>query len=123
MNGNMDKLHAAVARRGPVCVGLDTDLSYLPEGFARPELTAGENILRFNRAVIDATKDAVACFKVQIAYYEALGLDGLLPTKRPSRRCGPPGGWSSRTSSGGTSPRPPRCTPVPTLRGTSRRTL
>ena len=81
MNGNMDKLHAAVARRGPVCVGLDTDLSYLPEGFARPELTAGENILRFNRAVIDATKDAVACFKVQIAYYEALGLDGLFAYK------------------------------------------
>ena len=30
---NMDKLYDAVAARGPVCVGLDTDLSYLPEGF------------------------------------------------------------------------------------------
>ena len=28
---NMDKLYAAVAERGPVCVGLDTEISYLPE--------------------------------------------------------------------------------------------
>ena len=26
---NMDKLYEAVAARGPVCVGLDTDFSYL----------------------------------------------------------------------------------------------
>lgn len=74
---NMDKLYDAVAARGPVCVGLDTDFSYLPEGFADPALTAGENIVRFNKAIVDATKEAAGCFKVQIAYYESLGLDGL----------------------------------------------
>ena len=74
---NMDKLYEAVAARGPVCVGLDTDFSYLPEGFAKPELTAGENIVRFNKAIVDATKDVAGCFKVQIAYYESLGLDGI----------------------------------------------
>jgi orotidine-5'-phosphate decarboxylase len=31
----------------------------------------------YNRALIDATIDAVACYKVQIAYYEALGLAGM----------------------------------------------
>lgn len=77
MKTNMDKLFDAVAARGPVCVGLDTDISYLPEGFADPALTAGENVVRFNRAVIEATKAVAGCFKVQIAYYEALGLDGL----------------------------------------------
>ena len=77
MMTNMDKLYEAVAARGPVCVGLDTDFSYLPEGFARAELTAGENIVRFNKAVVDATKDVAGCFKVQIAYYESLGLDGI----------------------------------------------
>ena len=74
---NMDRLYDAVAQRGPVCVGLDTDFSYLPQGFAKQELTAGENILRFNKAIVDATKAAAGCFKVQIAYYESLGLDGL----------------------------------------------
>ena len=77
MNTCMDRLYAAVAARGPVCVGLDTDFSYLPEGFAAPGETAGESITRFNAAVIAATKPAAACYKVQIAYYEALGLDGL----------------------------------------------
>ena len=33
-----------MAQRGPVCVGLDTDPSYLPEGFAQPGRTAGENV-------------------------------------------------------------------------------
>ncbi len=74
---NMDKLYEGVAARGPVCVGLDTDFSYLPDGFAAAGETAGESILRFNRAVLEATKPAAGCYKVQIAYYEALGLDGL----------------------------------------------
>ena len=73
----VDRLYEAVAQRGPVCVGLDTDPSYLPEGFAQPGRTAGENVFAFNREIIEATKAAAACFKVQIAYYEALGLDGL----------------------------------------------
>ena len=74
---NMDKLYEAVEARGPVCVGLDTDFSYLPEGYADTALTKGENIVRFNKALIEATKAVAGCFKVQIAYYESLGLDGL----------------------------------------------
>ena len=30
---NMDQLYEAVEARGPVCVGLDTDFSYLPADF------------------------------------------------------------------------------------------
>ncbi|MDR2662910.1 MAG: orotidine-5'-phosphate decarboxylase, partial [Treponema sp.] len=36
-----------------------------------------EAVLAFNRALVDATADMAACFKVQIAYYEALGIPGL----------------------------------------------
>ena len=77
MNTNMDKLYEAVEARGPVCVGLDTDFSYLPETFVDKTLSKGENIVRFNKALIGATKAVAGCYKVQIAYYEALGLDGL----------------------------------------------
>ena len=45
----MDRLYEAVAAKGPVCVGLDTDFSYLPEGYADSTKTAGENLVRFNR--------------------------------------------------------------------------
>ena len=74
---NMDKLYDAVAARGPVCVGLDTDISYLPEDFVDSAKTAGENIVAFNKTIIKATKAVAGCFKVQIAYYESLGMDGM----------------------------------------------
>lgn len=77
----IDRLYEAVAEKGPVCVGLDTDYSYLPADFVRSTLSRGENIFNFNKAVIEATKAVAGCYKVQIAYYEALGLEGLLAYK------------------------------------------
>lgn len=74
----MDRLYEAVAAKGPVCVGLDTDFSYLPEGYADNTKTASENLVRFNREIIDATREVAGCYKVQIAYYEALGMDGMM---------------------------------------------
>lgn len=74
---NMDALCEAVDSRGPVCVGLDTAIEYLPEReLARADSDTAA-LLDFNRAVIDATIDVCACYKVQIAYYEALGLAGM----------------------------------------------
>ena len=77
MNTCMDKLYEGVAARGPVCVGLDTDFSYLPEGFAKAGETVGESVLRYNKALIAATAPVAGCYKVQIAYYESMGLDGM----------------------------------------------
>ena len=77
MNTCMDKLYEGVAARGPVCVGLDTDFSYLPEGYAQAGETVGESVLRFNKELIRATAPVAGCFKVQIAYYESMGLDGM----------------------------------------------
>lgn len=77
----IDRLYEAVAEKGPVCVGLDTDYSYLPADFVHSTLSRGENIFNFNKAIIEATKAVAGCYKVQIAYYEALGLEGLLAYK------------------------------------------
>ncbi len=72
----IDRLFEAVADRGPVCVGLDTSPQLLPKTLAfSPPLSRA--ILEFNRKIIDATLDLAACYKVQIAHYEALGVDGL----------------------------------------------
>ena len=46
---NMDKLYEAVEARGPVCVGLDTDFSYLPADFVDSTLSKGETIVRLLR--------------------------------------------------------------------------
>ena len=72
----IDKLYARVKERGFVCVGLDTDLSYLPDDM-KQEGSVADQIFRFNREVIEATKDITAIYKLQIAYYESQGLAGL----------------------------------------------
>jgi orotidine-5'-phosphate decarboxylase len=36
-----------------------------------------DGLFEFNRALIDATLDVAACYKVQIAYYESYGIAGL----------------------------------------------
>lgn len=77
----IDKLYDRVEKRGVVCVGLDTALDYLPEHIKEGR-TPSEAIFEFNKQIIDATFDVAACFKVQIAYYEALGLEGLLAYKK-----------------------------------------
>jgi orotidine-5'-phosphate decarboxylase len=74
---NMDRLYEAVAEKGHVCVGLDTSPDYVPPAERRKAASDAEAVFNFNRAVIDATADTAACFKVQIAYYEALGIEGL----------------------------------------------
>ena len=74
---NMDKLYEAVIEKGHVCVGLDTAPDYVPPIERRRVSSDAEAVLAFNRAIIDLTADKVACFKVQIAYYEAMGRAGL----------------------------------------------
>jgi orotidine-5'-phosphate decarboxylase len=78
---NMDALFEAVQDKGPVCVGLDTSPDYLPSIFfsKNPDnKSPAAAILGYNKSLIDATLDICACYKVQIAYYESLGIDGLI---------------------------------------------
>lgn len=74
----IDKLYERVRERGVVCVGLDTDLDYLPKDFAASFDNLEEALFQFNKRIIDSTLDVAGCFKVQIAYYEAYGLKGLM---------------------------------------------
>lgn len=76
----IDKLYERVEERGVVCLGLDTALEYLPSHVLEGR-TVSEALFHFNKEIIDATLDVVACFKVQIAYYEALGIEGLIAYK------------------------------------------
>jgi len=64
-----DKLRSAIGKNNSLlCVGLDTDVSRLPEGV---------NAASFNRAIIDATRDIVCAYKPNLAFYEARGIEGL----------------------------------------------
>ena len=75
----MQILQELAALNGPLCVGLDTDPSYIPENIVKNYKTPAQAVLAYNKALIErVSKDKSACcFKVQIAYYEAMGLEGL----------------------------------------------
>lgn len=55
-----------------LCVGLDTDPGKIPKHLQdRPNA-----IVEFNKAIIDATKDFCVSYKINTAFYEALGSKG-----------------------------------------------
>src|SRR4030043_1918372 len=56
-----------------LCVGLDPDPALMPEKIG---------VYDFNKAIIDATADLVCAYKPNIAFYEAMGNDGLDTLKR-----------------------------------------
>ncbi len=63
-----EKLLQAVRRnRSLLCLGLDPD----------PDLMPKTGIVEFNKAVISSTSDLVCAYKPNLAFYEALGGDGL----------------------------------------------
>lgn len=73
----IDKLFKRVESASPICVGLDTDISYIPDFLKEEYDSISDLVFEFNKRVIDSTKNYVAIYKLQIAYYEALGLEGL----------------------------------------------
>ena len=73
----MMRLKESAAHNGPLCVGLDTDPSYLPARIAAQFDSPAQAVLAYNTAILSRIRGAAACCKVQIAYYEALGTAGL----------------------------------------------
>ena len=55
-----------------LCVGLDTDITKIPKHL----LSETDPVFAFNKAIIDATKDLCVSYKINTAFYEALGVKG-----------------------------------------------
>jgi orotidine-5'-phosphate decarboxylase len=55
-----------------LCVGLDTDITKIPKHL----LPEPDPVFAFNKAIIDATKDICVSYKINTAFYEALGVKG-----------------------------------------------
>ena len=69
-----EKLKSKTTSGFHICVGLDTDQKKIPKhlnNFHDP-------ILEFNKAIIDATKDQAAAYKINFAFYESRGIEGLV---------------------------------------------
>jgi len=55
-----------------LCVGLDTDITKIPEHLR----SHAEAVFEFNKQIIDATKDLCVSYKINTAFYEAMGIAG-----------------------------------------------
>ncbi len=59
-------------KKSYLCVGLDTDIAKIPKHLqSHPDA-----VFEFNKQIIDATQDLCVAYKINTAFYEALGLKG-----------------------------------------------
>ena len=74
-----EKLAEATARQGSLlCVGLDVDPKLAP-----PQLVGQKGwVEKFCLGIIEATADLVCAYKPNLAFFEALGLDGYQGLRR-----------------------------------------
>lgn len=70
--------------RSLVCVGLDSDPEKLPAGLQGTP----DAVVEFNRRIIEATKDLVCAYKVNLAFIESLG-ENAWPALQRTLRCIP----------------------------------
>lgn len=59
-------------KKSYLCVGLDTDITKIPKHL----LSELDPVFTFNKAIIDSTKDLCVSYKINTAFYEALGVKG-----------------------------------------------
>ncbi|MBK9483901.1 MAG: orotidine-5'-phosphate decarboxylase [Chitinophagaceae bacterium] len=59
-------------KKSYLCVGLDTDIAKIPKHLqSHPDA-----VFEFNKQIIDATQDLCVAYKINTAFYEAMGLKG-----------------------------------------------
>ncbi len=70
---NSDQLFEQIRKKKSfLCIGLDTDLSKIPQHI----LACEDPIFEFNKAIIDATAEYVVAVKPNLAFYEVHGAAG-----------------------------------------------
>lgn len=75
---NRKELTESIFRKKSVlCVGLDSEYNKIP-AFLREGKSVADAVTDFNKAIIDATLPFTVAYKPNLAFYEALGLEGWM---------------------------------------------
>ena len=94
-------IDAILSKDAPVVVGLDPNLSFIPEFilnsakaavdedggeipeyFEKEDMIAAKAVFEFNKSIIDAVCDIVPAVKPQVAMYEQFGIPGMIAYRR-----------------------------------------
>jgi len=80
----IDKLKVAQLKMNSwLCVGLDPDLTKIPEFLVNRYANSSISLLtEFNEAIINATAEFACCYKPNIAFYENIGENGIIALKK-----------------------------------------
>jgi len=82
MSSFADRLrHAQTSKDSALCVGLDPDPSRLPADVLEVD-ALGDAVVAFCRQIIDATAPYACAYKVNFAFFEALGVTGAAALAR-----------------------------------------
>lgn len=91
---SIDVLQAKIRKlKNPSAVGLDPQLAYIPRFIQEEAFSAYGKTLQgaakayevFCKGILDALKEIVPAVKIQSAYFEALGHDGILTMENVNR--------------------------------------
>lgn len=73
----MDILQNRALEKSPLCVGIDLRDNQVPLEISEGEFDAEKHFVEYAKEIIDASLEYAACYKLQIACYEAYGIAGL----------------------------------------------
>jgi len=75
---SQEKLSAKISKGLHICVGLDTDVNKIPKYLLKYE----NPVLEFNKIIIENTSGSALSYKINFAFYERDGLEGLKNLER-----------------------------------------
>ena len=68
-----DRLSSLIdSKKSHLCIGLDVQ----PERFPKSVISSADPVIEFNTQIIKYTEDIAAAYKINLAFYEALGNEG-----------------------------------------------
>jgi len=73
MNFKEKVIETIKLRNSAVCVGLDVEQGKIPEVLKNEK----DPVLKFNKEIIEATKEYSAAYKPNLAFYEQMGIKGM----------------------------------------------
>ena len=71
-------------KKSYLCIGLDSDITKIPPHL----LSETDPVFSFNKAIIDVTRDLCVAYKINTAFYEALGAKGWETMEKTVRYIG-----------------------------------
>jgi len=70
--------HSILRKQSFLCVGLDTDIQKIPSHLLQED----DPVFAFNRAIIEATQAYCVAYKLNLAFYETLGVKGHIALEK-----------------------------------------